>query len=286
MTRVQPKAHGPWLTPKAPDDEFVWVRETKIRSARQQQGSRRPALGHEVPDQAQLPAAGLERAGHPGGVNRVVHDFLSRAEEIAYLARTQHDADPSTYLEFKAMGIESQDFSSYGVDSEAANLAESHVGFTPTCVILPNGEVGDRVYIANQSRRIDWERYTDACGPVKRAYFEPMASGETGIGLSTATYGRKTKPDPEADLALRRKVKASWLAEHDDLPMADDIVAIKQTLKGTKVIDRGDDIREALRGLTRLRRERGRRPVAPPVPRGLRPQARPLQVQSVGRGRA
>lgn len=82
----------------------------------------------------------------------------------------------------------------------------------------------DMVYAANMTRRIDWERFIWACGPVHRTSFTTMRDGAIGI-----IYDGKDR-DPEVILQHKRFHKARWLETHDALPPAEDIANAKAHL--------------------------------------------------------
>lgn len=168
----------------------------------------------------------------PIGAAKVVQDFLDRVEEINWLAQTQHQELPTTLSEMKANGIDGFSLSAAADDDmDAANIAASHLRQTPFAVRLPDETIvdpdtgepvsvpryADMVYAANMARRIDWERYIYACGPVHRVRFTQMRDGSLGI-----EYEGKDK-DPETVLAHKRHMKSRWLASHEALPRWEDI---------------------------------------------------------------
>jgi hypothetical protein len=191
----------------------------------------------------------------PKGAAKVVHDFLNRVEEINWLAETQHQELASTLSEMKANGIDGFSLSSASdEDMETANIADLHLRKTPFAVRLPDLKVtayqcsecavfeehlediehegcegtvepvivsvpqyGDMVFVANMARRIEWERYIYACGPVHRVRFTQMRDGTLGI-----EYEGKDR-DPDAILSRKRAMKARWLETHDALPAWADI---------------------------------------------------------------
>jgi hypothetical protein len=146
----------------------------------------------------------------PKGAARVVTQFLDRAAEISYLASTQHLELATTRSELAANGISSTSLSSPdNEDMDAANIAQSHLRMVP---VDP-----DPAYIATMSRRIEWERFIFACGPVERVRFTKTKEGTLGI-----VYDGPSR-DPEHILSMKRHLKYSTIEKAGRLPTVEEI---------------------------------------------------------------
>jgi len=185
----------------------------------------------------------------PKGALKVIAEFESRVAELDYLMRTQHQDLPSTQRMLRANGIGGfsitsaeavEDVPTPDELEDAADAAEAHLGMTPYAVRLADGTYGDLVYIRTMSDRIEWEKFRTSCSKLTRARFMKMRDGTLGIDAA----GERL--DPETELALRKKVKAAWLAEHDALPTPQDIADAVIRIKGTKVQHRMTDAEFAL----------------------------------------
>jgi hypothetical protein len=158
----------------------------------------------------------------PKGAAKVITEFLDRVAEINWLAETQHQELASTLSEMKANGIDGFSLSSAAdEDMDTANIAENDVTRTHYGVTTKNAEgetiVADMGFVATLARRIEWERFIFACGPVHKARFAATKDGALGI-----TYEGKDK-DPEAILAHKRSLKAAWLDRFGSLPSVEEI---------------------------------------------------------------
>jgi hypothetical protein len=145
----------------------------------------------------------------PKGHQPVLDRFLDRAAEIEFLARTQHLELATTRAEMAANGIPSFSLSSSTEeDHEAANIAESHLRIVP---LDP-----DPAYISTMSRRIEWERFMFACGPVHRVRFATTKDNVLGI-----VYDGPSK-DPDFILRMKRSLKSATLERIGRLPTVEE----------------------------------------------------------------
>jgi hypothetical protein len=136
----------------------------------------------------------------PHGAAKVMAQFLDRVAEIQWLTDTQHLELATTRSELAANGM---------------------VGKSLNDENAPDIEAGDDTpYTINPAliRRIEWEKYLFACGPVHRAFFTETKDKTVGIA-----YDGPEKKDKDFTLALRRRVKQAWLATHDRLPTPEEI---------------------------------------------------------------
>lgn len=140
----------------------------------------------------------------PKGALNVIRNFLDRVEEINWLASTQHQELATTMAEMRANGVASASLTDTEGDLEAANIAASHLNQTPYAP--------DAVYAANMQRRIDWERFVWACGPVHRARFVATRDKTLGIAYEGAAK------DADFILTMKRALKNAWLDRFEALP--------------------------------------------------------------------
>jgi len=128
---------------------------------------------------------------------RAAKVVADREDEIRWLTETQDLELATTRAEMAANGIPA-----ISLDNETApeisddDLAAAPYLFDPVL-----------------DRRIDWERFLFACGPVHRVFFTETTQHTVGIA-----YDGPAKKDPDFTLALRRHCKAKWLETHDRLP--------------------------------------------------------------------
>lgn len=147
----------------------------------------------------------------PYGAAKVIADFVNRVEtdpaaELAFLIETQDQELATTRAEMAANGIASSALERTDEDNTAAvEVAQSD---STTTHYSP-----DPAFIAAMSRRIEWERYIYACGPVTRVSFALTQSGELGI-----TYDGPHRRVAETVLAEKRAMKARWLERFGSLP--------------------------------------------------------------------
>ena len=140
----------------------------------------------------------------PHGTAKVLTQFLDRVAELQYLIDTQHLELATTRAEMTANGIPSVSLDN---DSENtpqvsdADLAAAPYTYDPTL-----------------DRRIEWEKYLFACGPVHRVFFHATKDGTLGIA-----YDGPVKKDILFTTTLKRRVKQVWLATHDRLPTLDEL---------------------------------------------------------------
>lgn len=146
----------------------------------------------------------------PRGAAKVITDFLDRVSEINYLVETQHKELATTRQELAANGLASLSLSEAAdEDLDSANIAESHLRKTPYAP--------DPVYASLMERRIDWERYIFACGPLHRVYFAPTKDGTLGIVYEG------TEKNAARVLEHKRALKSAWLDRFETLPTLEEI---------------------------------------------------------------
>jgi len=146
----------------------------------------------------------------PMGAAKVVHDFLDRVAEIDYLISTQHRELATTRQEMSANGIRSFSIQSLATEEGAVfDVSESELDRVEAAL--------DPVYMTRLGRRIDWEKFIYACGPVHRARFERTKDNTLGIAYDG--------PSKDADfiLALKRALKYGWIERFGALPTVQDV---------------------------------------------------------------
>lgn len=159
----------------------------------------------------------------PKGAAKVITEFLSRVEELQYLAATvccdyharggdsdEHRGPVSDLAtiqsELQANGLGSISLDKTENDMEAANIAASHLNTTPYDP--------DPQFAAAMTRRIDWEKYISACGPMNRVRFTATATGTLGI-----EYRGPDQRDPTAKAEWYRLLKSRF----DPLPTLEQV---------------------------------------------------------------
>jgi hypothetical protein len=133
---------------------------------------------------------------------RAAKVVADREDEIRWLTETQDLELATTRAEMAANGIPA-----ISLDNETApEISDNDLAAAPY------------TYDPVLDRRIDWERFLFACGPVHRVFFTETKDHTIGIA-----YDGPAKKDPDFTLALRRHCKAKWLETHDRLPTLDEL---------------------------------------------------------------
>jgi hypothetical protein len=135
----------------------------------------------------------------PHGAAKVLYDFLDRVSELQYMIDTQDKELATTRAELAANGLTGISFS----NEDAPDIAEDD----STPYVIPTALV----------RRIEWEKYLFACGPVHTARFAKHTDDTLGIQY------RGPSKNNEFRLNMRQRVKALWLATHDRLPTVEEV---------------------------------------------------------------
>jgi hypothetical protein len=176
----------------------------------------------------------------PKGALNVIERFIDKAAELDYLINTQHLELATTRAELSANGIGCISLSQSVVDEDGEPISISaddvvkseSIGVEPEDIAWLKREHGvtdaqierlmvinDPVYAANVARRIDWERYIYASGPIHTARFEATAEGTLGVDY----IGAKKHATPEVCLATRKALKNAWLDRVGPLPTVAEI---------------------------------------------------------------
>ena len=144
----------------------------------------------------------------PHGALTVIDAFVSRAAELDYLINTQHRELATTQQTLRANGIDCVSLSQGPAGTDPIDVTDGDLSYADSV---------DPTFISTMKRRIDWERFIFACGPIHKARFEATPEGLLGIAYD----GPKKFATPEVTLATRRALKERWLAIFGSLPTLD-----------------------------------------------------------------
>jgi len=186
----------------------------------------------------------------PEGTASPLQAFSDKVAEIAWLRETQERDIPTTLDLFRKNRIPVMSLNYQPREDPKVRALKADRGEPlPAFIRLPDRVVedkatgmtytepryGDAKYIAAMRNQIEWERWRSANGSLLRAQFLRLRDGR--LGIAAVARQKDAEHSEEAKLALKRQLKAAWLANHDALPTADDIAAYQKRIEGTRLIE-------------------------------------------------